>query len=52
MVELEKIHVSIIENPCNLDAYQIIEISLVLRTAYMVLKNQDKIVFYINNYID
>ena len=41
-----------VENPCNHNAYQIIKILLVLRSAHIVLKDQDKFVFYINNYID
>ncbi len=45
-------HASIAKNLHNLCAHQIIEIFLVLRSAYMVLWDQDKVVFYINNYID
>ena len=52
MIELEKMHALITENPCNLGAYLIIEISLVLRSAHMVPRDQDKVVFYVNNYID
>ncbi len=44
--------VLITKNPRNLDTHQIIEISLVLRNTHIVFKNQDKIVFYINNYIN
>lgn len=40
------------ENPRNIDTYYIIKVSLVLRIAYVVPKNQDRIVFYVNNYID
>ncbi len=43
---------SITKNLCNLGAYRIIEISLVLGSAYMVSTDQDKVVFYINNYIN
>ena len=43
---------SIAENFCNLGAHRIIEISLVLRNAHMVPRDQDKFVFYVNNYID
>ena len=41
-----------IENPRNLDAYRIIAILLVLRSAYVVLRDQNKFVFYVNNYIN
>ena len=40
------------ENARNLDAHRIIEISSVLCSAYVVFNNQEKFVFYINNYID
>ena len=40
------------ENPHNLSAYLIIEISLVLCSAYVVSTDQDKFVFYINKYIN
>ena len=43
---------SIAENFYNLDAYWIIEISWILHIAYVVLRNQEKFVFYVNNYID
>ncbi len=42
----------IAENPRNFDAHKIIKISLVLYSAYIVPRDQDKVVFYINNYID
>ncbi len=52
MIELEKMRASITENPRNLGAHRIIEISLVLRSAHVVPRDQDKVVFYINNDID
>ena len=52
MVELEKMQTSTIKNLCNLGAYWIIKISSILRSAYVVLKDQDKFIFYVNNYID
>ncbi len=52
MVELDKWHASTAENSHNLGADYIIEISLVLHSAYVVLRDQDRIVFYVNNYID
>ncbi len=52
MIELEKMRASIAKNPRNLGAYWIIEISLVLHNAHIVPRDQDKVVFYVNNYID
>ncbi len=52
MIELKKMCASITENPRNLDAHQIIEIFSVLRNAPMIPKDQNKVVFYVNNYID
>ena len=40
------------ENLRNFGGHQIIEISSVLHSAHMVSRNQNKFVFYINNYID
>ena len=51
-IELEKMYALIAENPCNFGTHRIIEISSVLRSAYMVLNNQDKFVFDVNNYIN
>ena len=42
----------IAENPRNLGAHRIIEISSVLRSAHVVSRDQDKFVFYVNNYIN
>ncbi len=52
MIELEKMCASIAENPRNLSIYQIIEISLVLHCTHLVPRNEDKVMFYVNNYID
>ena len=52
MVELEKWYASTAENPRNLGAYRIIEVSSVLRSAHVVPRDQDRAVFYVNNYID
>ena len=52
MVELEKMRASTAEHPRNLGAHRIVEISSILRSAHVVPKNQERIVFYINNYID
>ena len=45
-------HASTLENPRNLGTHWIIEILLVLCNTHVVTKNQDKFVFYVNNYID
>lgn len=47
-----KMHASTAENLRNLGAYWIMDIFLILRSAHMVPKDQDKWVFYINNYIN
>ena len=52
MVELDKWHASMAENPRNLGAHRIIEVSLVLRSAHVIPRDQDRMVFYVNNYID
>ena len=52
MIELEKMRALNAENPRNLGAHRIIEISSVLRSTHIVSGDQDKFVFYINNHID
>ncbi len=52
MIKLEKMCASIAENLRNFGAHQIIEISSVLYSAHVVPRDQDKVVFYVNNYID
>ncbi len=52
MIQLEKMCASIAKNPHNLGVHQIIEISSVLYSAHVVPRDQDKVVFYVNNYID
>ena len=52
MVELEKMRASTAEHPRNLGAHRIIEISSILRSAHVVPRDQERIVFYVNNYID
>ena len=52
MVELNKWHALTAENPRNLGAHRIIEVSSILRNAHVVLRDQDRMVFYVNNYID
>ncbi len=41
-----------IENPGNFSAYLIIEISSVLYSAYLIPRDQDNFIFYLNNYIN
>ncbi len=52
MIELEKMRALIAENLYNFGAHPIIEISSVLRNAHVIPRNQNKVMFYINNYID
>ncbi len=52
MIELEKMRASIAKNLGNLGAHRIIGISSILRSAHVVPRDQDKVVFYVNNYID
>lgn len=52
MIKLKNMKILTTRNYYNLNAYWMIVISLVLCNAHVVLKNQDKIVFYVNNYID
>lgn len=40
------------ENSYNLSAPQIIEILLVLHNAHIVSRDQNKFIFYVNNYIN
>lgn len=52
MIKFEKMRALTAENPYNLGAYQIIEIFLVLSIVYLIPRNQNKIIFYVYNYID
>lgn len=52
MIKLENISILIAENPYNLGIYQIIEIPLVLCIAYVILRDQGRVMFYVNNYMD
>ncbi len=52
MIELEKMRASIAKNLRNLGAHRINEISSVLFSTHVVSRDQDKVVFYVNNYID
>ncbi len=50
-MEFEMMRAMIVKNPHNLGAHRIIEIFSVLYNTYVVSRNQDKVVFYVNNYI-
>ncbi len=52
MVELEKMRTSTAEHLRNLGAHYIVEISSILCSTHVVPRDQERIVFYINNYID
>lgn len=52
MVKFEKMHASTAKHPRNLGAHHIVEISSILHNIHVVFRDQEKIVFYINNYID
>ncbi len=52
MIELKKMRAFIVESPRNLGAHWIIEISSILHIAHMVPRDQDKVMFYVNNFID
>ena len=52
MVELDKWHALMAENPRNLGVHCIIEVSLVFRGIHVVCRDQDRMVFYVINYID
>ena len=52
IIKHKKIYALTAENPCKLGTHRIIKISMVLYSTYIIPRNQDKFVFYINNYID
>lgn len=51
MIEFEKIYALTKKNPRNLSIYQMNEILLVLCNAYILIRNKEKFMFYINKYI-
>lgn len=51
MIKFEKMHTSTVDNFCNLGGDQVIKISSILQTAYVVSRDQEKVVLHINNYI-
>lgn len=52
VIELEKMLILTIKNYRNLSAYQIIETLLIFCTTYVISKNQDRFMFYVNNYFN
>ena len=52
IIELQKMCALTTKNPHNLGTHWIIKILSVLRNAHVVPKNQNKFVFYVNNYIN
>lgn len=52
MMKLEKIYIVTAKNFCNLSISQIIKILLILFNIYIVFKDENKLMFYIPNYID
>ena len=52
MIEFKKMRTSIAKNPRNFSVYQIIKVFLILNSAHVVFKDQNKVIFYVNNYID
>lgn len=52
MIKFEKMYALTVKNPHNLGTHWIIQISSILYSAHVVFRNQNKFVFYINNYID
>ena len=52
MVKFEKMHAYIAKLPRNLSSYHIIKISSILHNAHIIAKGQERIVFYVNNYMN
>lgn len=52
MIEFEKQHILIAKYSRNLETHCIVKIFLILHSVYIIPKNQEKIVFYVNNNID
>ena len=52
IIELEKMRTSMAKYPHNLDVHCIVKISSILHSTHVVLRNQERIVFYVNNYIN
>ncbi len=52
IVKLEKMRASRTEHPRNLGAHYIVERSSILHSAHIILRDQERILFYVNNYIN
>ena len=52
MIEFKKLRALTMENSHKFSTYWIIKISSVLCIIHIVPRDQDKFMFYINNYID
>lgn len=52
MVELEKYSNLRAKNLLNINAHWFYKITSILWSAYIVLRNNDSNIFYVNNYID
>lgn len=52
MIELKKMYALTAKNSYNLGVYRIIEILLVLYSTYIIPRDQARVMFDINNYID
>lgn len=52
MIKFKKWRNLTAKHPHNFDAYFIVKISSILRNIYIVSRDQEKIEFYVNNYID
>ena len=52
MIEFKKIPTSTTKNPFDLSVYQIIEIFSILCSTYFVSRDQNKVVSFVNNYIN
>lgn len=50
-MKFKKMYTLIVENSCNFSNYLIIKILLFLYSTHMISKNQDTVVFYVNNHI-
>lgn len=51
IIEFKKMQTLTIKSFCNFGLQRIIDIFLVLYSAYVILRDQDEFVFYVNNYI-
>ena len=52
IIKFKKLNTLITKNPHNFGIHSMIKILLVIYNNHIISKNQDKIVFYVNNYIN